>query len=194
MKRSDAAPTMKDVAREAGVALGTVSKVFNGLPVGESYRARVEEAAARLGYQVNSYARGLKTKQSHMVALLLPDIAVPCCAAFAEELCKALARRDYRMLLALTHGDAGEELRNIRLLERHSVDGIIGICCAPEAEGGDRVPFVRICDLDDGERSAQVLARLAENCVDLLLWEGDGEAAQVCVDGVTIVRSAGPRA
>ena len=38
-------PTMKDVAQEAGVALGTVSKVFNGRPVGESYRVRVETAA-----------------------------------------------------------------------------------------------------------------------------------------------------
>ena len=44
-------PTMKDVAQEAGVALGTVSKVFNGLPVGEEYRARVEDAAKRLGYK-----------------------------------------------------------------------------------------------------------------------------------------------
>ena len=42
-------PTMKDVAREAGVALGTVSKVFNDIPVGEDYRKRVEEAARRLG-------------------------------------------------------------------------------------------------------------------------------------------------
>ena len=40
----NAMPTMKDVAQEAGVALGTVSKVFNGIPVGESYRIKVEEA------------------------------------------------------------------------------------------------------------------------------------------------------
>lgn len=37
-------PTMKDVAQEAGVALGTVSKVVNGIPVGEEYRVRVEKA------------------------------------------------------------------------------------------------------------------------------------------------------
>ena len=37
MKKENSAPTMKDVAREAGVALGTVSKVVNGLPVGETY-------------------------------------------------------------------------------------------------------------------------------------------------------------
>ena len=44
----NAMPTMKDVAQEAGVALGTVSKVFNGIPVGESYRIKVEEAARML--------------------------------------------------------------------------------------------------------------------------------------------------
>ena len=42
MKKESSAPTMKDVAREAGVALGTVSKVVNGLPVGDSYKLRVE--------------------------------------------------------------------------------------------------------------------------------------------------------
>ena len=53
-------PTMKDVAQEAGVALGTVSKVFNGIAVGESYRVKVEAAAQKLGYEVNQYARGLR--------------------------------------------------------------------------------------------------------------------------------------
>lgn len=191
MNRREEVPTMKDVAREAGVALGTVSKVFNGIPVGESYRVRVEEAANRLGYQVNSYARGLRTSQSRMAALLLPDIADPLRAAFAEQLCKALALRDYRMILALTHDDPVEELRNIRLLERHSVDGIIGISCAPETVGGDRVPFVRVFGLDAGEHSVHDMPRLAENCVDLLRWEGDGESMQVCIDGVTLVRNAG---
>ena len=57
MKKKSTAPTMKDVAREAGVALGTVSKVVNGLPVGESYKKRVEDAIKKLDYQVNSYAQ-----------------------------------------------------------------------------------------------------------------------------------------
>ena len=55
MKKADN-PTMKDVAREAGVALGTVSKVINNIPVGESYRQRVEDAIEKLGYRVNNYA------------------------------------------------------------------------------------------------------------------------------------------
>ena len=46
--RSKQAATMSDVAREAGVALGTVSKVINGQPVGGQYRLRVEAAVKKL--------------------------------------------------------------------------------------------------------------------------------------------------
>ena len=73
MKSSDA-PTMKDVAREAGVSLGTVSKVINDIPVGEQYRRRVDAAIKKLGYQVNNYARGLKTNKTYCVALVMPSI------------------------------------------------------------------------------------------------------------------------
>ena len=68
------APTMKDVAREAGVALGTVSKVINGIPVREEYRKKVEDAIAKLDYEVNTYARGLKVQKSNTVTLIVPDV------------------------------------------------------------------------------------------------------------------------
>ena len=104
-----AMPTMKDVALEAGVALGTVSKVFNGIPVGESYKARVEEAARKLGYQVNQYARGLKTNKTNTVAVILPGVNHPFFAALAQHACEALAQRDYRMLLYVTASNPGVE-------------------------------------------------------------------------------------
>ena len=68
-----ASPTMADVAREAGVALGTVSKVVNGQAVGEAYKARVEDAIARLGYQYNSSGRVLRTDQTNTIALIIPN-------------------------------------------------------------------------------------------------------------------------
>lgn len=77
MRKKDSSPTMKDVAREADVALGTVSKVINGLPVGESYRLRVEDAIQKLNYHVNSYAQGLKTSKTYTVALLIPNTSNP---------------------------------------------------------------------------------------------------------------------
>ncbi|MBQ3462271.1 MAG: LacI family DNA-binding transcriptional regulator, partial [Clostridia bacterium] len=81
---------MKDVAQAAGVSLGTVSKVMNGIPVGDSYRRRVTEAAERLGYQVNNYARGLKTNKTYSVALILPSIRHPYFAALADEVTAVL--------------------------------------------------------------------------------------------------------
>ena len=102
MKQKENAPTMKDVAREASVALGTVSKVFNNLHVGEDYRRRVEEAAKRLGYQVNSYARGLKTNRTYSVALILPDVTNPFFSTLAQGICSALSQKGYRTILSTT--------------------------------------------------------------------------------------------
>ena len=64
--RSKQAATMSDVAREAGVALGTVSKVINGQPVGEQYRLKVEAAVKKLDYQVNPSAKALKKQPQRL--------------------------------------------------------------------------------------------------------------------------------
>ena len=144
MKRKGTAPTMKDVAQEAGVALGTVSKVFNGIPVGESYRLRVEEAAQKLGYQVNTYARALKTNQTRTVALILPDVVDPFFAALAENVCQSLSRRGYRMMLTVTGSDPDAEQQCIRMVEQNKVDGIIGLTYNPALDVPAHIPFVSI--------------------------------------------------
>lgn len=64
------AATMKDVAKEAGVALGTVSKVINNIQVGEEYKIKVEEAIKKLGYEVDIYARGMKKQKQIQLHLL----------------------------------------------------------------------------------------------------------------------------
>ncbi len=144
MKHRTDAPTMKDVAREAGVALGTVSKVFNDIPVGEDYRKRVEEAARRLGYQVNSYARGLKTNRTCSVALILPNITDPFFSALAQAVCLTLAAKGYKTLLSVTDYDPEAEQRCIRMVQQNKVDGIIGLTYTPDLEVDPRLPFVSI--------------------------------------------------
>ena len=64
MKGANQTATMSDVAREAGVALGTVSKVINGLPVGESYRLKVEAAVQKQSHQ---YHRTDHSQHHHAV-------------------------------------------------------------------------------------------------------------------------------
>lgn len=121
------APTMKDVAREAGVSLGTVSKVFNGLPVGTDYLARVEAAAKKLNYQVNQYARGLRANKTYTAALIQPGVDHPFFAALAQHVCNALAERDYRMLLYLTAFLPEREQDCINMVRQNKVDGIIAL-------------------------------------------------------------------
>ena len=78
-------PTMKDVARECGLSLATVSKVINGQPVGKISRQKVEAAIEKLGYRVNAYARALKSSKTYSVALVMPSLKHPFFAHLTDE-------------------------------------------------------------------------------------------------------------
>lgn len=174
-------PTMKDVAREAGVALGTVSKVFNDIPVGDSYRQRVLEAADKLGYQVNSYARGLKTNKTHTAALIIPNLILPFFSIFTQNVCQALNRRGYRMVLAITDFDPDVEQSCIRMARQNKLDGIIGLTYNPALKIDANLPYVSFdryfspgvpCVSSDnfggGQLAAQKLTELG--CENLLFF------------------------
>lgn len=135
---------MKEVAKEAGVALGTVSKVFNGLPVGEPYRRKVLEAAEKLNYQVNSYARGLKTNQTRNIALLIPSLRHPFFAALTDEITAAAMKRDYRITLMVTNYDAEAEQKSLSMVRQNKIDGIIGLTYHPDLLIDEEIPFVTI--------------------------------------------------
>ncbi len=127
MKKQSLAPTMKDVAREAGVALGTVSKVVNGIPVGEEYKIRVEKAIKMLDYRVNSYAQGMKAGRTFTAALLIPNTREPFFAALTYQINLAFLRRKYRMLLCCTEFDPSLEQEYVQMVQQNNVDGIIGL-------------------------------------------------------------------
>lgn len=179
--QSGNAPTMKDVAREAGVALGTVSKVINGIPVGENYRKRVEAAAKKLGYQVNNYARGLKTNKTYCIALVMPSLRHPFFAVLTDELTSCLLRNGYRSLLMTTNYDSVAEKHCFALAQQNKIDGIIALSYSPNLEVDDSVPVVTIdrhfsanipCVSSDnyrgGEMAAQKLIELG--CKHLLFF------------------------
>lgn len=144
MRKEAYAPTMKDVAREAGVALGTVSKVVNGLPVGDSYRIRVEDAIRKLNYQVNSYAQGLKANRTYTAALLIPNTIDPFFSSLTHYINIALMKRKYRMLLCVTDYDPQQEQEYVRMAQQNKVDGIIGLTYNPELIVEENTPFVAI--------------------------------------------------
>lgn len=125
--KKQAAPTMKDVAREAGVALGTVSKVINHIPVGEAYRVRVEEAIQSLGYEVNTYARGLKTQQTNTITLIVPDVINPFYASFTHYVESALYQNNCKLVLCCSNGIPEKELQHLNQASQNKSDGVIAL-------------------------------------------------------------------
>ena len=119
--------TMKDVAKEAGVALGTVSKVINNIQVGEEYKIKVEEAIKKLGYEVDIYARGMKKQKTDTIALIIPNLLNPFFASFAYYLEFELSKHNYKLLLCNSDGHAEKEVRYINMAKQNKVDGIVGI-------------------------------------------------------------------
>ena len=122
---------MKDVAREAGVSLGTVSKVINGIPVGESYKKRVEEAAKKLGYQVNIYAKGLRAQINQFIILMMPTLRHPFFALLADELAVELFKNGYRAFLTVTNYDPKTEEKCISMVRQNMAGGIIALTYNP---------------------------------------------------------------
>lgn len=142
--RSKQATTMSDVAREAGVALGTVSKVLNGRPVGEEYRLKVEAAVKKLDYQINPSAKALKSNRSGFIALIIPDTTTPFFALLTQYINLSLEKRGYKMMLCFTGRDSVREQEFIRMVHRHQADGIIALTYTPDLQIPAGIPFVTI--------------------------------------------------
>jgi LacI family transcriptional regulator len=120
-------PTMKDVAKQAGVALGTVSKVINGIHVSEKNKLKVESAIKALNYEVNTYARGLKTQKSNLVALIIPNTLNPYFGAFTHYIERSLCKRGIRLLLCCSEGIEQKEMDYLSLAVNNKVDGIVAL-------------------------------------------------------------------
>ncbi len=144
LAKEKSAPTMADVAREAGVALGTVSRVVNGQQVGEEFRSKVEAAIQRLGYQYNTSGRALRTDRTNTIALIIPNTINPYFALLVHHINLALEKRNYKMMLCFTEYDRSRESEFIQMAQQNRVDGIIALTYNPDLTIPEDIPFVTI--------------------------------------------------
>lgn len=138
------APTIKDVAQEAGVAMGTVSKVINGIPVNEDYRIRVEKAIEKLNYRVNIYAQGMRRSCTHTIEVMIPNLVNPFFARLVHFINRELSQRNYKMMLSTTDGNPYEEQAHVFLAEQQRVDGLICLSYNLKLEMPKNFPVVSI--------------------------------------------------
>ncbi len=118
--------TIKDVAREAGVSVGTASQALRGSAVvRETTRRRVLAVATRLRYQPSALARGLVTRRTHTVGLLISDIANPFFIRAVRAVEDGAQENGYTVILCNTDEDPAKETQYLRVLMEKRVDGII---------------------------------------------------------------------
>src|SRR5262245_40202484 len=127
--------TIRDVAREAGVSIATISRLFNGSArVSDDTSRRVREVAERMGYWPNGAARSLITKRTHALGVLLPDLY----GEFFSEVIRGIdltARREgFHLVVSSSHADPGELLAALQTM-RGRIDGLIAMAPALESPG-----------------------------------------------------------
>ena len=124
--------TIRDVAREAGVSIATVSRVFNQASlVTEPTAQHVRAVAARLDYWPNNAARSLITHRTHAIGVLLPDLYGEFFSEVIRGIDLAARREKYQVLVSSSRADAETIVTTVRAL-RGRIDGLIVM--APDAD------------------------------------------------------------
>jgi LacI family transcriptional regulator len=128
MALSDRPATLRDVAAAARVHPATASRALNPgtrLLVSEETARRVTEAAERLGYRPNPVARSLRTRRSHTMGVLIPDLNNPLFPPIVRGLEDRLAEHGYVALIGNTDGDAARERMVFDQMRARHVDGFV---------------------------------------------------------------------
>ena len=123
---TDDTVTIYDVAREAGVSMATVSRVVNGNKnVKENTRKKVLEVIDRLDYRPNAVARGLASKKTTTVGVVIPNITNGYFSTLAKGIDDIAEMYKYNIVLANSDEDDDKEVSVVNTLFSKQVDGII---------------------------------------------------------------------
>lgn len=118
--------TIKDIAERAGVSYATVSRALNGREdVSETTRSKIFELAQEMGYQPNAIARSLVKRESHIIALIVPDVSNPFFADITMAVNAAAEKAGYTTMVCNTGWDPVKEQEKLRIMVEQRVDGII---------------------------------------------------------------------
>jgi DNA-binding LacI/PurR family transcriptional regulator len=189
--------TIARVAAEAGVGVGTVSRVLNGSPsVSEDTRRRVLEAIATLDYQPSAVARALSTGRTHAVGVVAPFFTRPSVIERLRGVSRTLAGEGWQLILFDVERAAQRREAFRSLAVRGRIDGVLSISLAPtDREVGrlqatrvpivlldhdhPQLPAITIDDIEGGRLAAEYLIGLGHRRLGFL---GDEEGNEFGFD------------
>jgi LacI family transcriptional regulator len=150
------ATSMKDIARDLGVSVVTVSKVVRNISdISEETRNRVLKRIKELNYTPNAAAQALVTGRSRVIALIVPDLLHPFFAEVAKGLSAALRSQAYSLVISSSEEDPALEQKEIEHLLARRVDALIIASVQTAAQSFARIeeqrtPYVLIDRKFDG--------------------------------------------
>lgn len=122
---------MKDIAKELGLSVVTISKVLRDHPdISDVTRERVLNYVKKVDYQPNVLARSLVTGRSYLVGLVVPDLLHPFFAEIAKSLSRAIGVKGYSLIIASSEEDPELEIREVRQLQARHLDALVIASCA----------------------------------------------------------------
>lgn len=143
--------TMLDIAKKAGVSKATVSMVLNKRDhcISEETKQKILKLAKELNYIPNSLARGLSTKKTGTIGIILPDITNPFFASIARAIEDSANLLGYNVMFCNADNEIDKELEYIKLLISKLVDGVIFIAggeskSSVEMLKSNNIPFVLV--------------------------------------------------
>jgi len=177
---------IKDVAKRAGVGVGTVSRMINDSGyVAVETREKIEIAMRELSYTPNELARNLFHKRTGIIAVLVPNVSNPFFAEFVDYVEAELYKAGFKMMLCNTVKASNAELEYLDMLNRHIVDGVITGVHSLDVEEyrkihkpivaldrylGEHIPVVAVDHKEGGRLAAEAL--ISNGCKKILHFRG----------------------
>ena len=159
------AATMKDLSRETGLGLATISKYFNGGTVREKNRVLIEAAVKKLHYVPNEVARSLKTQHSRVIGVIIPELSNAFITSIISSMEDILRKHDYAVIVCDCRSDPKREKDAVEFLLHRRVDGLINMATdttgahlkAPLASGIPVLLIDRLIESLRGKVSAVII-------------------------------------
>jgi LacI family transcriptional regulator len=126
---------MKDIARDLGVSMVTISKALRNHPdISKRTKERVNARVKELGYRPNLAARSLVTGRSSLIGLIVPDLVHPFFADVARGMSQVLRGHGYFLIISSSEEDPTLEQQEIEHMMAHRLDALVVATCQPNPD------------------------------------------------------------
>lgn len=183
------AVTIKDLAKETGLGCATISAYLNGVPVRSYNKVKIEEAINKLGYIRNEYARGLKTRKSHTIGILIPELKNIISMTIVGEIEEVLRTKGYGIIVCESRMDISRQQEAMRFLISKMVDGLIVLPVSSDGEDlqsvAENVPMTVICRQTSSDNASHILINnreVSQEAVKRLIDKGRNRIALITDD------------